>query len=141
MRFRRTIQGTINLLFQFSRRQFSTRLYNSPFPMYPFWFNRIQPGAFGWQGTHPDANTLSQHRHLAIMFSNPVSNIFADMPGSVIPDQDQNPFTLGLKFFATPFQILSGQYTDWAIIDKTQQNFFVPIALNLRAMTHPRLLT
>lgn len=88
--------------------------------MDPLGFNRIEPGALCGEPKRQNTNPFACHIDLLVMLSNPGTHDLADMPGSVIPDQQPGRFALSLELSTTPVQKLRGDVTDGTSADKAQ---------------------
>jgi GH25 family lysozyme M1 (1,4-beta-N-acetylmuramidase) len=77
---------------QFYRGQFLVRLNHFTLCMNPHGFNRVEPRAFPWQKKGQQANALPVLFHGTIMITDPLTNCLAFVPGSMIPDHNQNLF-------------------------------------------------
>src|SRR3990170_7173825 len=94
--------------------------------MDPHRLYRVEPGTFLGQQTAQDAHTLTTPFHLTVMISDPMSHSSTDMPGSMIPDQNQHRFPNSLQFLATPGEEMLGQKAIGIAFDKTQPDGFIP---------------
>src|SRR3972149_6425496 len=94
--------------------------------MDPHRLNWVEPGTFLRQQTAQDAHTLTTPFHLPVMISDPMSHSSTDMPGSMIPDQDQHRFPNSLQFLAAPGEEMLAQKAIGIAFDKTQPDGFIP---------------
>ena len=85
------VEQRTQALFKNLNRKWTIRFNNFTFGMKPNGFHRIEPRTFGGQpiGQQPNPTLLA---NLAIMVTNPLSNLLAGVPGSSIPNDDQHPF-------------------------------------------------
>src|SRR3989304_4871327 len=97
--------------------------------MDPHRLYRVEPGTFLGQQTAQDAHTLATPFHLTVMISDPMSYSSTNMPGSMIPDQNQHRFPNSLQFLATPGEEMLGQDAIGIAFDKTQPDGFIPFKL------------
>jgi hypothetical protein len=72
------------------------------FAMRPFGFNRIEPGALGWQEAREDADTFAALLDLLVMCVKPGAGQPTTTPARVIPDQHQGLFPCLSQLLATP---------------------------------------
>ena len=100
--------------------------------MRPFGFNWVEPGALDWQTTGQDTHAMAIALHLAIMFPYPGAHLFADVPGSIIPDQSQDTFIHRFQLGTAPFKKLNRDIADRTSIHETQQDFLVGLSVFLR---------
>src|SRR3990172_7103824 len=97
--------------------------------MDPHRLYRVEPGTFLGQQTLQDAHTMPTPLHLTVMISDPMSHSSANMPGSMIPDQNQHRFPNSLQFLAAPGEEMLGQDAIGIAFDKTQPDGFIPSQL------------
>ena len=95
--------------------------HDRPFAMHPFGFNGIQPRAFDGEKADDDANTVAVVLHDTIVGMNPGANLFADMPGGIVPDQEEHPLTLVRQVLADPVEKLLRNRTDGATVNEAEQ--------------------
>src|SRR5437588_4410023 len=81
---------------------------DSSLGMHPFGFDRIEPGTLRWEPKGQDTDPFASLFDLVIMFSDPGVHDFADMPGSVVPDQQPSLFALHRKPSTAPVEKLGG---------------------------------
>lgn len=124
MVFQRTVKGGTHPLHRFLSRQSTVGFRDASLAMGPLGFNRIEPGAFDGQGANQQAHALTGTLDELVMLPNPLAHRFADMPGSVIPDDDQHGLAQCLGFRTAPFQELKGAGTEGTILNKAQPHLF-----------------
>jgi hypothetical protein len=73
-----------------------------PFPVHPFGFNRVEPGALFGQQKGQDPNPLARLFPVLIVLPDPRANHFADMPGCMIPDEKPGGLAHHVQTRATP---------------------------------------
>ncbi len=117
-----------NTLGQLIRRQPAGGFSHSAFAVKPVRFNRVEPWTLGRQATTYDAHSLSCLLDLGIVFTQPLTHLATDMPGGVIPDQQQGLLPSSFQTSATPGQELCGQTADGPAIHKTQPDFLFRFA-------------
>src|SRR3990172_8452259 len=99
--------------------------------MDPHRLNWVEPGTFLGQQTAQDAHTLTTPFHLPVMITDPISHRLTDMPGSVIPDQNQHRSPNRLQFLAAPGEETPGQDRIGIAFDETQPDGFIPPKLRV----------
>ena len=125
MRFVFTAKGCTNALCQFVGRKRRVWLHNPTFPMSPFRFNRVEPGALHRQAAYQESHPLAAALGLAVVFSYPTSHLLADVPRRVVPYQSQHSLVHRRQLFATPLKELDSDVTDGTSVYKTQQHALV----------------
>src|SRR5918996_446544 len=120
----RTAKIAIDPLLNFLSCQLTLRLHDGAFAMHPAWFNWVQPGTFHRQQAGQDADPTFLLGGNVVFFE-PTLDPLADVPGGIVPHQQQSPFAQGLQFATDPRQEPSGHPTDWATIDKAQPYFLL----------------
>ena len=88
--------------------------------MHPLGLDGIEPGAFRWESKGQDAHTFARLFDLLIVFSDPGSHDLADMPGSIVPDEQPGSFALSRQPFAAPVEKLGGDVAHRTPRDKAQ---------------------
>src|SRR5690242_4955524 len=96
------------------------RFDDRSFAMDPLGFNRIQPRAFRRQETGQDAHTVPLLLDLPIVLANPGAHGTTEVPGGVIPDQQQHWHLPLFEPDTAPVQELGRDGTDRAALDKAQ---------------------
>jgi hypothetical protein len=99
---------------------------DGPLPMHPLWLDGIEPGAFRRESEGQDAHPFSGQFDLLVVFSDPGLHDLADMPGSIIPDQQPGFFAARLQALAAVIEKLGCDVTHWTPRDKTQPHFLPP---------------
>ena len=107
---------------QLVSRQQSLRLDYGPFAMHPLRLNRVQPGTLrGQQAQHNPHASLALF-DLAIVGAYPAAHRLADVPRSIVPNQQQGGLAGGGKPIAAPAQEVDRHAADRSPIDKSQQH-------------------
>src|SRR5215211_2321579 len=75
----------------------------------PFGFYGVQPRALLGQKAAYDPHSFAAAFDLAVVLAEPSSDLAAYVPGSVVPDEEQNLPAKSFKLFATPLEE-SGRY-------------------------------
>src|SRR5579863_2125743 len=120
MSFIGTAKVSTNAFRQLLCRQQPIGFDDSSLAMHPFGFDRIKPGALRWEPKGQDTDSLASAFDLVIMLSDPGLHDLADMPGSVVPDQQPGPFALRRQPITAPVEKLGGHVADGASGDKAQ---------------------
>lgn len=141
MIFTRTTKGSTNPIFHFERRQGTLRFDNPAFAMHPLGLHRVEPGALDWQRTDKDAHPLPSLLRSAVLLADPILHLPTDVPPSIIPHQNEDPFAHRLQLSPTPFQELGGHSADRTAIDKAQPGFLLPLPGFLRAVPQQQAIT
>lgn len=115
-----TAKGSADATCQLIGREYAIRFNHSPFAMSPLGFNGVKPGAFDWQTTNQDPNSLAVALYLSIVFPDPGGYLFADMPRGIVPDQCQHTFVHRCQPLARPLKKLNGDVADRASVHETQ---------------------
>ena len=89
--------------------------------MYPFGFNGIEPGTRA-------RSSIDNHATTALVFGGPVVGFepllhrLTDMPGGMVPDEQESPLALGRKVCGKPCKKNTGHRTDGTPLDKTSEH-------------------
>ena len=83
-------------LHDFAEGEDTIRFNDSPLAMQPLGLNRVQPRTLGRQATD-DQTTTTVLFDLTVVLSQPLANLKTDVPGSIIPNQEQCPLAIGGK--------------------------------------------
>src|SRR5207245_3764909 len=100
--------------------------------MDPLGLNGIQPRALDRQVVGHDPHAAAGQFDLPVVAPNPRPDLATDVPGRVVPDQQQCGLAEWLQLRAATGQVLRGQRTDRAASDEAQPAFLVPAAGGLR---------
>jgi hypothetical protein len=98
----RTVEDQAYSLSQLVSSEQSVRLYNLALAMDPLGLHRVEPRALFGQKAAYDPHSLATVFDLTVVRGDPLCDLFADVPGSVLPDQHPNPFARRLKPLAAP---------------------------------------
>src|SRR5262249_18014560 len=97
------------------------RFDDGPLAMHPLRLDGVQPRALARQLAYQDphaAFTLGP----AVVFLDPAPHPRADMPGGIVPDQQQRLLALPGQFAANPAQEVHGHLADRPTVHETQQH-------------------
>jgi hypothetical protein len=101
--------------------QHATRGNNGPFAMDPFWLNRIQPRAFDRQQPDDDADAGGAPFDRQVVLAQPRPDLPADVPGCIVPDQEQRGLARPLELRTPALQDRNRHGADRAPIHKLEQ--------------------
>lgn len=118
----RTMVISANAFSQLVGREKARRFDYCPFPVNPFGFNGVEPGALLGQKERQDTNAFPLACNLLVMRSDPGTHDFTAMPGSIVPDQEPGRFAMCLQLLAAPVQELRGDMADGTARDKAQSH-------------------
>lgn len=98
----RTLKGGTDSFGQLVGREQPIGLYDPSFAVNPFGLHRIEPRAlFGQQAAY-DPHSLATVFDFSVVRGDPPSDLFGDVPASVVPDQHPNLPTRRLKLLRAP---------------------------------------
>src|SRR5215208_5917391 len=86
----RTVEDQAYSLSQLVSCEQSVRLDNLALTMDPLGLHRVEPRALFGQKAAYDPHSLATVFGLTVVRSDPLSDLFGDVPGSVVPDQHPN---------------------------------------------------
>lgn len=119
-----TTKGVTDPLPEFLSSQEPSRFDNGAFPMDPLRLNAVEPRTLDRQPAWNDAHAMfagaSFLQHGLIMLMEPRFDVFAHMPGSVIPNQHEYMLVLRLEPLTQPLQKIGGHLADWTPGDEAQ---------------------
>src|SRR5947209_6763686 len=102
----------------------TSRFNDGPFAMHPMRLNAVEPGTLGRQPAGNDAHSrmaLSLGRqHATIVLLEPPAHFLTDMPGGIVPDENQHALALALHLLAEPLQKGRRHMADRSAIDKAE---------------------
>jgi RNA polymerase sigma factor (sigma-70 family) len=108
-------------LLDFSGVEQPLRLDDGLLAVDPLRFDRVQPRALARQPAgHDPYPTVAFHPPVVLLDPDPHPG--ADVPGGVVPDQQQRPFALRRQLPAHPGEELLGDLADRAALDEPQQH-------------------
>src|SRR5215213_11562798 len=98
----RTVEDRADPICQLVGREQPVGLYDLALAMDPLGLHRVEPRALFGQKAAYDPHSLATVFGLTVVRSDPLCDLFGDVPGSVVPDQ--HPYTLArrLKLLAAP---------------------------------------
>src|SRR5918995_3761333 len=104
----RTVEDPADPICQLVSREQPLGLYDLALAMDPLGLHRVEPRALLGQKAAYDPHSLAAVFDLTVVRSDPPSDLFGDVPGSVVPDQHPNLLALRLKLLAAPRKQASG---------------------------------
>jgi hypothetical protein len=128
MRFMRTVEGVADPIDQLGGGQQPSRLDHAALGVEPHRLDGIEPRALGRQGATDDADAGACLLDPLVVSPDPGPDLGADVPGGVVPDQQQGRLAVGLELGATPGQELGGERADRAAVDEAQPDVLPPAA-------------
>ncbi len=103
---------------QLASRQHPVQFDHLAFAVGPFRFNRVEPGTLGRQQKRQKAYPFARLLDLLMVSANPGTHLLAEMPGSVIPNQEPVGLAQLGEALTTPVQKLGGDGADGATSDE-----------------------
>src|ERR687895_1580456 len=110
---------------QFASRQQPVGLHRFALGMDPTGFYRVEPGAFGGQGTGQDADSFPFPLDSAVVGLYPAPPFLAKGAGGGAPHQEQRLLAQSLQLATDPRQESGGHPTDGATLHKAQPHFLL----------------
>jgi len=108
-------------LSRFCARQFTGGFGDGALARHPCRFNAIEPRAFGRQLTDHQATATGALDPL-VMSPDPGPDGAADVPGGVVPDQQERRLAIVGPPCSQPPEKLGGHQTDWPPVDNADQH-------------------
>ena len=102
----------------------TSRLDDIALSMNPVRLNPVEPRTFGGQVADHDAYALPLLLNRSIVCPDPVAHLFADVPGGIVPNHDQCGLVQFFQLLAAPSQVLDGDGTKRAVLNKAQPDLF-----------------
>jgi hypothetical protein len=93
----RTVEDRADPICQLVSREQPLGFYDLALAMNPLGLHRVEPGALDGQKAAYDPHSLAVVFDLTVVRSDPPSDLFGDVPRSVVPDQHPNLLTRPLK--------------------------------------------
>ena len=98
----RTVEDQAYSLSQLVSCEQSVRLDHLALTMDLLGLHRVEPRALGGQKAAYDPHSFATVFDLTVVRDDPLSDLFGDVPRSIVPDQNPNPFARRFKPFAAP---------------------------------------
>src|SRR5918993_2178983 len=98
----RTVEDRADPMCQLVSRQQPVGLYDLALAMDPLGLHRVEPRALLGQKAAYDPHSLAAVFDSSVVRGDPPSDLFGDVPGSVVPDQHPNLLARRLKLLAAP---------------------------------------
>src|SRR5688572_19294357 len=120
MRFMGTPVGVGNAVGELLDGEQAVGFEDAAFAVDPGGLNGVEPRTLDRQvaGDDPDAVTILLD--LPVVVTDPVAHLVADVPGRVVPDQEQSLLAVGVELPAAPVEVLDGDGTDGPSVDEPQ---------------------
>jgi hypothetical protein len=96
----RTVEDQAYSLGQLVSCEQSVRLYDLALTMNPLGLHRVEPRALFGQKAAYDPHSTAAVFDLTVVRSEPLPDLFGDVPGSVVPDQNPNLLARRLQLLA-----------------------------------------
>ena len=93
---------------------------DAAFAVDPGGLDGVEPWTLDWQVAGDDADAVTRLLDLAVVVSDPVTDEVADVPGGVVPDQEQRLLAVGVELAAAPVEVVDGDGADRPAIDEPQ---------------------
>jgi hypothetical protein len=116
----RTIEDRAYALGQLVSREQSVGLDHLAFAMNPLGLHRVEPRALLGQKAANDPHSKAAVFDFPVVRGDPLSDLFGDVPRSVVPDQHPNPLASRLKLLAAPQEKASRNAAYRTAIHKAQ---------------------
>ena len=120
MRFMITAIICADTICEFLSREQTCRLNDVALAVNPVRLNSIEPGTLAGQVESDDTHSCALLFDCAIMAPDPSADLFAEMPGCVVPDHDQSRLPQLVQFRTTPTQKLCGHYAHRTLLHEPQ---------------------
>src|SRR5579862_6404578 len=115
-----TAQSLADAILQFAGGEQARGLDDLALGMDPVRLDRIEPWAFDRQGAREDAHALPLALDLEIPVADPGADGAADLPGGVVPDQEQDGLALRFELGAAPAQERGRHRAERPAVDEAQ---------------------
>src|SRR5918993_1448445 len=98
----RTVEDRADPICQLVSREQPLGLYDLALAMDPLGLHRVEPRALLGQKAAYDPHSTAAVFDCSVVRGNPPSDLFGDVPGSVVPDQYPYPLACRLELLAAP---------------------------------------
>src|SRR5215211_223152 len=78
---------------------------DAAFAVHPGRFDGVEPGALDGQVAGDDPDAVAALLDLAVVVTGPVADLLADVPGGVVPEQEQRLLASRLELAAAPVEV------------------------------------
>src|SRR5215212_2119256 len=82
--------------------------HDTAFAMDPGRFDGVEPGALDRQVAGDDADAVAALLGLSVVATDPGADLLADVPGGIVPDEEQGLLAVGVELSAAPVQVIDG---------------------------------
>ena len=125
---------------QFDGAQYPIGRHHAPLAMYPFGFDGIEPRALDRQVADYDAHSVLGLLDGAVVLADPGSYGAADVPGGIVPHQQQGRLAQGGDLLTAPGQEQRRQRADGLALSEAQPDLLRALGLSCQqAITGQRL--
>src|SRR5215210_1734729 len=115
-----TAVGVADAVGELVDREQAVSLDDAPLAVGPGRLDRVEPGALTGQVAGDDAHAPAAPLHLAIVVADPRADLVADVPGGVVPAQEQGRLAGGVERAAAPRQVVDRDGADGPAVDEAQ---------------------
>src|SRR5215207_2687171 len=116
----RTVEDRADPICQLVSRQQPLGLYDLALAVDPLGLHRVEPRALLGQKAAYDPHSTAAVFDCSVVRGDPPSELFGDVPASVVPDQNPNLLACRLKLLAAPRKKAGGYGAHGAAIHKAQ---------------------
>src|SRR5436853_3322191 len=116
----RTAVGIGDAVGEVLDREQAVGFEDAAFAVNPGGLNGVEPGALDREVVGDDADPTPTPFDLTIVVTDPLTHLLADMPGGVVPDQEQGFLPGRVELAAAPVQVVSRDGADRSAIDEPQ---------------------
>src|SRR5215210_9273811 len=120
----RTVEDRAYSLGQLVSCEQPVGLHNLALAMNPLGLHRVEPRALDGQKAAYNPHSTAAAFDYSVVRSDPLSDLFGDVPGGVVPDQHPNPLVRRSKLSAAPRKEAGGHTADGPPIHETQPYLF-----------------
>jgi hypothetical protein len=128
MRLARAAQGGMDAVGQFVAGQQAVGFSHLALAMHPFGLDGIKPGAFAGQLAAEEPHPVASRFDLLIVGADPGTHGATDVPGGVVPDQQERGRALRRQPVAAPGKERGGDGAERTVLDTAQQGLVPPLA-------------
>ena len=126
------VKGSVDAVDQLIGGEQAGGLDDAALAVSPLGLDGVQPGALDRQVAIDDADATPAPFDAAIVGADPGADRPADVPGGIVPDQQQRLLARRLQSGAAPSQVLGRRGADRAAVDEAQPGLLVPTTVLAR---------
>src|SRR5215210_5839137 len=112
--------GVADAISELADRQEAIGFADAPFAVDPLGLDGVEPGALAGQVAGDDAHAPASLLDLAVVVADPVADLMADVPGGVVPDQQQGLLPGRVERAAAPIQVVDRDGADRPAVREPQ---------------------